>query len=249
MNRTVWAPPLRRLRRAVSITARTSLTPALSADIATNRRSVAPATRCAMVVLPEPGGPHRITDSGAWPETSCRSGAPGASRWSWPTSSSTVRGRIRTASGASPAGGVNEAASRPESARGAALPMSKSPISSTAPRLPVRSVSPDRAGRRTSRLLPVAYPRLGEKVVHLRLHRRLADHQRHRDLGVGQAGRDQPQHVALPVGQPVRRRTVEHRGRCRQQVQQPTLDVPDDWTTRADRVWARNPLAGGPSPS
>ena len=45
-----------------SITARTSLTPAVSADIATKRRSVAPATRWAMVVLPLPGGPQRITD-------------------------------------------------------------------------------------------------------------------------------------------------------------------------------------------
>ncbi len=80
MNRTVGGPPARRSRRAVSITARTSLTPALSADIATNRRSVAPATRWAMVVLPLPGGPQRITDIGVAPATSCRSGAPGASR-------------------------------------------------------------------------------------------------------------------------------------------------------------------------
>ena len=82
MKSTVCGPPERRWRRAASITARTSLTPAESADMATNRRSVAPATRCAMVVLPLPGGPQRITDIGAPPETSCRSGAPGASRWS-----------------------------------------------------------------------------------------------------------------------------------------------------------------------
>ena len=31
-----------------------------------------------MVVLPLPGGPQRITDIGAPPPTSCRSGAPGA---------------------------------------------------------------------------------------------------------------------------------------------------------------------------
>ena len=46
---------------------------------------------------------HRITDAGPAtppsPSTSRRSGDPGTSRWSWPTTSSRVRGRIRTASG------------------------------------------------------------------------------------------------------------------------------------------------------
>jgi hypothetical protein len=45
MNSTVGGPPARRWRRAVSITERTSLTPADRADIATNLRSVAAATR------------------------------------------------------------------------------------------------------------------------------------------------------------------------------------------------------------
>ena len=70
MNRTVCGPPERRCRRAVSITARTSLTPAVNADMATKRRSVARATRWAMVVLPLPGGPQRMTDSAAPPPTS-----------------------------------------------------------------------------------------------------------------------------------------------------------------------------------
>ncbi|PSK62210.1 hypothetical protein B0E53_05889 [Micromonospora sp. MH33] len=82
MKSTVGGPPARRCRRAVSITARTSFTPAVSADMATKRRSVARATRWAMVVLPLPGGPQRITDIGAAASTSWRSGAPGASRWS-----------------------------------------------------------------------------------------------------------------------------------------------------------------------
>ena len=103
MNSTVSSPPVRRTRRASSITARTSLTPALSADSAANRRSVACATRWAIVVLPVPGGPQRITEVSGPPVTSRRSGAPGASRWSCPTRSSTPRGRIRTASGASAA--------------------------------------------------------------------------------------------------------------------------------------------------
>lgn len=81
------------------MTPRTSLTPADSADIATNRRPVAIETRLASVVLPVPGGPYSSTDAGAAPSTSRRSGAPSRSRCCWPTTSSSVRGRIRTASG------------------------------------------------------------------------------------------------------------------------------------------------------
>ena len=47
-----------------------------------------------------PGGPYRITEAAPEPSTSRRSGEPGRSRWSWPTTSSMVPGRIRTASGA-----------------------------------------------------------------------------------------------------------------------------------------------------
>ena len=57
MNSTVAAPLLRSRSRASSMTARTSLTPADSADMATNRRPVASETSIARVVLPVPGGP------------------------------------------------------------------------------------------------------------------------------------------------------------------------------------------------
>src|SRR5688572_22605099 len=88
-----------------------------------------------MVVLPEPGGPHRITDIGLVPVTSWRSGAPGASRWSCPTSSSIEAGRIRTASGASGDGGANPVvAPEPEPPEPAAPGRSNSP-SSTPPTL------------------------------------------------------------------------------------------------------------------
>src|SRR5690606_39508580 len=107
MNSTVGGPPDRRRARAASMTDRTSLTPALRADIATNTRSVARATRWAMVLLPLPAGPHRMTDGGLGPLTSCRRGAPGASRCSCPTSSASSVGRSRTGSGASAAGGSN----------------------------------------------------------------------------------------------------------------------------------------------
>ena len=89
------------------MTARTSLTPAVTADSSTKRRSAAVATRCASVVLPVPGGPQMIAESGpaAPPEPSMsrRSGLPGRSTLVWPRTSSRVRGRIRTASGAWPA--------------------------------------------------------------------------------------------------------------------------------------------------
>src|SRR4051812_9269521 len=93
------------------MTARTSFTPALSADSGTNRRLVACETTCAMVVLPVPGGPQRISDIGASPSTSRRSGVPGPSRCRWPTTSSRVPGRIRTASGAVAATACSAAAS------------------------------------------------------------------------------------------------------------------------------------------
>ncbi|PQM44217.1 hypothetical protein C1Y40_05622 [Mycobacterium talmoniae] len=56
MNSTVCSP-WAAARRATSITARTSLTPALSADSASKRRPVACEISDASVVLPVPGGP------------------------------------------------------------------------------------------------------------------------------------------------------------------------------------------------
>ena len=85
------------------MTARTSLTPAVTADSSTKRRSAAVATRWASVVLPVPGGPQMIAESGpaAPPDPSMRrrSGLPGRSTSAWPRTSSRERGRIRTASG------------------------------------------------------------------------------------------------------------------------------------------------------
>ncbi len=56
MNNTVWRP-CTAARRASSMTARTSLTPADSAESASNRRPVACEISEASVVLPVPGGP------------------------------------------------------------------------------------------------------------------------------------------------------------------------------------------------
>src|SRR6516225_378195 len=99
MNNTVCSP-CSSARRAVSITARTSLTPADRADRASNRRPVVCEISAARVVLPLPGGPYRMTDATPAPSTRRRSGDPGASKWPCPTTSSSDAGRIRTASGA-----------------------------------------------------------------------------------------------------------------------------------------------------
>lgn len=98
MNSTVCSP-WRSAVRALSITARTSFTPADNADSASNRRPVACEISAASVVLPLPGGPYRMADATPEPSTRRRRGDPGASRWSCPTTSSSDAGRMRTASG------------------------------------------------------------------------------------------------------------------------------------------------------
>ena len=61
-NRTVSCPPRASSALAPSMAARTSLTPAATADTSTNRRRVCWLTIAAMVVLPVPGGPQRSSD-------------------------------------------------------------------------------------------------------------------------------------------------------------------------------------------
>ena len=99
MKSTVRSPWSRR-RRAFSMTARTSLTPEFRADSATKWRPDAAEISDAMVVLPVPGGPKRMTEESPRPSMSRCSGVPGPSTWSCPTTSARLRGRIRTASGA-----------------------------------------------------------------------------------------------------------------------------------------------------
>ena len=64
-------------RRASAIASRTSLTPAVTADRATNALAVAPAISRARVVLPVPGGPQRITDDSRSASIRARRGRPG----------------------------------------------------------------------------------------------------------------------------------------------------------------------------
>ena len=86
--------------RARATTACTSALPALTADSSSNAAPVTDAIRRATVVLPVPGGPYRITEPSRSSSIVRRSGAPGPSRCSWPATSSRVRGRRRSASGA-----------------------------------------------------------------------------------------------------------------------------------------------------
>ena len=92
-------PASRRSCCACSTAARTSLTPAITAESAMNSASQVFATSRASVVLPVPGGPQRIIEWRLRPSSSRRSGLPGASRCDWPMNSSRLAGRMRSASG------------------------------------------------------------------------------------------------------------------------------------------------------
>ena len=96
---TVRRPLPARICCACSTAARTSFTPAITADSARNSESQVFATRRASVVLPVPGGPHRIIECRLRPSSKRRSGLPGASRCDWPMNSSRLAGRMRSASG------------------------------------------------------------------------------------------------------------------------------------------------------
>ena len=98
MNNKVPRPIARR-SRAASKTLRSSATPENTADRGTNSKSEAVAKRRAMVVLPQPGGPHRIIDANCLWASIRPSGASGANRWSWPTTSVNVPDRKRSAKG------------------------------------------------------------------------------------------------------------------------------------------------------
>ncbi len=100
MKTIVRRPVERRSRSASAITSRISLMPASTALNDTNRALVVSAMMRASVVFPVPGGPQRMIDCRRSRSIASRSGRPGASSSSWPTNSSNVRGRMRSASGA-----------------------------------------------------------------------------------------------------------------------------------------------------
>src|SRR5689334_7083657 len=98
-----------------------SLTPASTAEIAMKSALNASAISRASVVLPTPGGPHRIIECGLPAANATASGLPGASRWRCPMTSSILFGRNRSASGvsgpASPAKRSGSARSLPHDVR------------------------------------------------------------------------------------------------------------------------------------
>src|SRR5688572_21089493 len=99
-KRMVWRPECWRSSCARSSAWRMSFTPEKTAESAMNCASNASAMSRASVVFPTPGGPHRIIEWGLRASNASLSGLPGPKRWLCPTTSSSVRGRSRSASGA-----------------------------------------------------------------------------------------------------------------------------------------------------
>src|ERR1700722_12317336 len=92
--------PFWRARSASVITCLISLIPAITAENSMKSALVMPAMILASVVLPVPGGPQKIIEVGSSCSIARRNGFPGPSRCCWPTNSSSVCGRMRSASGA-----------------------------------------------------------------------------------------------------------------------------------------------------
>src|SRR5437867_11888439 len=89
-----------------------SLTPENTAESAINCASNASAMRRASVVLPTPGGPHRIIECGLPDSNARRKGLPGPSRCCCPTNSSSDLGRRASASGGTGTGAGNRSVIR-----------------------------------------------------------------------------------------------------------------------------------------
>src|SRR6266545_1825164 len=98
-KRIVCRPDCASVASARATASRMSLTPARTAEMAMKSALKASAISRASEVFPEPGGPHRIIECGLPDANATASGFPGPNRWRWPTTSSTVFGRSRSASG------------------------------------------------------------------------------------------------------------------------------------------------------
>ncbi len=79
-TKTTVGRPVVRAACARSTASRMSLTPPSTADMAMNCASNASAIRRASVVLPTPGGPHRIIECSRPDSKATRNGLPGPSR-------------------------------------------------------------------------------------------------------------------------------------------------------------------------
>ena len=99
-NRMVRKPPMTRRFSAASISRRKSDTVPPIADTSTKVARVDSAMTWASDVLPVPAGPKRMTELNVSFSMAARSQLPSPTASACPTTSSSVRGRMRTASGA-----------------------------------------------------------------------------------------------------------------------------------------------------
>ena len=99
-KRIVFVPADASLRSAAEISLRRSATVPPIAETSTNAERVVSAMMRAMLVLPVPAGPNRITDESASAVMARASQLPGPTASFCPRSSESERGRMRTASGA-----------------------------------------------------------------------------------------------------------------------------------------------------
>ncbi len=123
--KTMVRRPSARALSAVVMTSLISLIPESTALNGMKSLAVIRAMIRARVVFPEPGGPQRISDVSSSFSICTRSGLPGPTRCSWPRNSSSVCGRIRSASGVCacrcffvPAAGSNSPIARKENLAG-----------------------------------------------------------------------------------------------------------------------------------
>ena len=168
MKRIVRCPFPPRRSRARAMTARTSSTRAETAESSSKTAPVRSATILAIVVLPVPGGPKRIVDGGRSCSIASRRAVPSPSTCSWPTRSSSVRGRKRTASGA-PSARRSRAASEKRS------PMARSMLRAWPGRVPRKTGIP--LARNTGR------PRVGPRTTRSRFSR-VAQRPTTRDISI-----------------------------------------------------------------
>src|SRR6185503_6353789 len=96
----VFCPFVDRRCSAALMISRNSDTPLVTAENDTKCALVEREMRWARVVLPQPGGPQRITEERRSASIAFRSGRPLPTISSWPVKSSKEWGRIRSASGA-----------------------------------------------------------------------------------------------------------------------------------------------------
>ena len=176
--------------------------------MATKRMPTASASRRAIVVLPVPGGPHRIIEA-SLPAATIRPIAPsGPVRCSWPTTSSSARGRSRSASGAFSRGRVRRAAAGDRPGKGRPRSRSLADFGATCH---VRGASGDHAFPRVRGMFDSLCSRSCATI----LLRRRADAARRRNITESSASPSAQRVIcaARATARPIRRRADNVRAR------------------------------------